>query len=247
MPNFLKRRGSLGSLFASHARERVLLAAIEARVDGGLERRSLIEALIAQLRVQAQFQPGDASWRFFLGRLLMAVGDPVEARNELEAATELDPRDPRIAAHLALWYEAALLAACGECSNVDLPPLAGPSLCANVSRFAALVDTQPVDVLAARAAEWAAVALRFRLPEEDRRFLQYHLEVMRTHPIATPVTLMASADTSSDGATTASEDACEEGRLPADDANDHLSIFSRRILTNLIDAARDIRWRSIDG
>jgi hypothetical protein len=182
MTNFLKQRGSIGSLISNHRRELVLIAGIEARVDSGLERRSLIEALVAQLRVQAQLQPGDPSWRFYLGRLMMAVGDPVEARDELEAAAALDPRDPRTAAHLALWYEAALLAACGDRSNIDLPPLAGPNLCADASRFADLDEQLTPAALASRVVDWAKIALRFRLSSEDQRFLQYHLEVAQTHP-----------------------------------------------------------------
>lgn len=187
MTNILKRRGSIGSLVGNHRRERVLIAWIEARVDAGLDRRSLIDALVAQLRQQAQLQPGDPSWRFYLGRLMMAAGDPAEARDELEAAAALDPRDPRIATHLALWYEAALRAACGERANIDLPPLAGPGLCADARRFANLdneLTPAALAGLAARSTEWARAALRFRLPVEDQRFLHYHLHVARTHPFA---------------------------------------------------------------
>ena len=184
MTNFVKRRGTSNSLIGNHRRERVLLAEIEARVDAGLDRRSLIEAIVAQLRVRAQLQPGDPSWRFYLGRLMMAAGDPAEARDELEAAAALDPRDPRIAAHLALWYEAAMLATCGERSNIALPPLAGPDLCANASRFADLDEQLTPSALAGRAAEWARAALRFRLSSEDQRYLHYHLHLARTHPFA---------------------------------------------------------------
>jgi tetratricopeptide (TPR) repeat protein len=188
MPNFFKRRGSIESLIGNHPREQQLIAEIEIRVDTGLERRGLIEAMVVELQALAVANPRDASWRFYLGRLMMAVGDPLDARDELEAATALDPRDPRITAHLAIWYHAALLAACGERSNIDLPPLAGPDLCADASRFADLNDPLPPETLAARAAEWARAALRFRLSSEDQRFLSYLLHTARTYPfsVATP-------------------------------------------------------------
>jgi hypothetical protein len=184
MTSFFKRRGSIASLVGSHPREQELIAGIEARVDAGEERRGLIEAVIAQLQALVASSPRDASWRFYLGRLMMAVGDPLEARDELEAASALDPRDPRIAAHLAIWYEAALLAACGERSNIDLPPLAGPDLCADTSRFADLDENLPPATLAARLAEWAHAALRFRLSGEDRRFLSYLLHTAKTQPFS---------------------------------------------------------------
>jgi tetratricopeptide (TPR) repeat protein len=185
MTNLFKRRGSVASLIGNHPREEQLIVGIEAQVDAGLERRSLIDAMIAQLQALAAASPADASWRFYLGRLMMAAGDPLEARDELEAAAVLDPRDPRIAAHLAIWYEAALLASCGERSNIDLPPLAGPNLCADASRFAGLDSDLPPATLAARVTEWAHAALRFRLSREDQRFLEYHLTMARTHPFAT--------------------------------------------------------------
>ncbi len=117
----------------------------------------------------------------------MAAGDPVEARYELEQAALLDPRDPRIQVHLALWYEAALLAACGDRTNVDLPALAGPWLSADAARFAEIDEALTIPALAACASELIAAALRFKLPHEDVRFLAHHMDLLRPHLIVASV------------------------------------------------------------
>jgi hypothetical protein len=181
MANLFKRRGSIGALARNHERESQLLARIEERIDAGDEPCGLIEAIIAECRVRTVSLPDDASWRLYLGRFLMAAGDPVEARYELEQAALLDPRDPRIQVHLALWYEAALLAACGDRTNIDLPGLAGPWLSADATRFAEIDEPLTIPTLAACASELFEAALRFKLPHEDVRFLEHHIDVLRAH------------------------------------------------------------------
>ena len=193
MTNLFKRRGSIGALTRNHERESQLMARIEERIDTGAEPCGLIEAIIAACRVRTVSLPDDPSWRLYLGRFLMAAGDPIEARDELEQAALLDPCDPRIPEHLALWYEAALLAACGEGANVDLPPLAGPWLSANATRFASLDETLDIPTLAARAAELFEAALRFKLPREDARFLQHHLGLVRAHLVVASMPASAPA------------------------------------------------------
>ena len=187
MNKLFKRRGTFTSLISNHKREMALFAGIEARVDAGLERGSILDAAVGQLQTLAAANPTDAAWRFHLGRVLMAAGDPLEAREELEAAAALDPRDPRIAAHLAIWYQAALLALCGDLSNIDLLPLAGPRLCANARKFAEIDEIAPAATLAERCAEWAQTASRFRLASEDHDFLQYLVQSTKDRPL--PVTI----------------------------------------------------------
>jgi hypothetical protein len=109
----------------------------------------------------------------------MASGDPAEARDELEQAALLDPRDPRITSHLALWYEAALLAATGAHANVDLPTVAGLELSADASRFANIDEPLTVDELASRALKLFDQAGRFRLPRRDVQMLRDHAEIVR--------------------------------------------------------------------
>lgn len=181
MANLFKRRGSIGALTRNRKRESELLARIEERIDAGEEPGGLIEAIISECRALIASHPGDASWRLYLGRSLMAAGDPVEARHELEQAALLDPRDPRIQVHLALWYEAALLAACDDRANVDLPALAGPWLSADAGRFAGLDEPLPIPTLAAYAVELFEVALRFKLRRDDVRFLEHHVDLLRAH------------------------------------------------------------------
>ena len=186
MTSFFKRRGSIASIGSNHERERELMARIRERHDEGQEQGGIIDAMIAECRMRVASRPADASWRFYLGRFLMAAGDPVEARDELEAAALADPLDPRIHTHLGLWYEAALLAACEERVHVDLPPLAGPHLSASAGRFARLDEQLPVAALASRAEAFFEAALRFKLPSEDARYLERHLELVRTQPFLAP-------------------------------------------------------------
>jgi hypothetical protein len=193
MVNLFKRRGSIGALTRNHQRESRLLAHVEERIDAGDEPDGLIEAIIAECRARTVSLPGDACWRLYLGRFLMAAGDPVEARYELEQAALLDPRDPRIQVHLALWYEAALLAACGDRTNVDLPALAGPWLSADATRFAEIDEPLPIPTLAGYASELFEAALRFKLPHEDVRFLEHHMNLLRSHVVVASMPASPSA------------------------------------------------------
>lgn len=186
MTSFFKRRGSISSLASNHERESALMARIRERHDDGQEQGGIIDAIIAECRMRVASQPHDAAWRFYLGRFLMAAGDPVEARDELEAAALADPLDPRIHTHLGLWYEAALLAACEERVHVDLPPLAGPHLSASAARFGRLDEQLPVAALASRAEAFFEAALRFKLPRDDARYLDRHLGLVRTRPFLAP-------------------------------------------------------------
>ncbi len=186
MTGLFKRRGSITSLGSNHERERELMARIRERHDDGEALGGSIDAVIAECRGRAVSVPAEACWRFYLGRFLMAAGDPIEARDELEAAALADPRDPRIHTHLGLWYEAALLAACEERVHVDLPPLAGPHLSADAARFASLDEDLPVAALASRAQAFFEAALRFKLPRDDVRYLERHAELVRTQVFIAP-------------------------------------------------------------
>jgi uncharacterized protein HemY len=184
MHEIFRRRGTTSSIGRILEREERLLTAVDERVESGSETHGRIEAMITACRIEAARSPEDASWRLYLGRFMMTTGDPIEARDELEAAALLDPYDPRIHTHLALWYEAALLARRGERANIDLPQLAGPSLCADASRFANLDEHLPSATLMALAAEWFKAALRLKLSREDMRYLQRHLDRTQALPSA---------------------------------------------------------------
>jgi hypothetical protein len=174
-----KPRGTAPSLTTARDAEADLVRSVEEAVDSDPTRAGLIEELMAECRSRTVARPDEPSWRFLHGRLLMAAGDPVEARDELEQAAVLDPRDPRITAHLALWYEAALFAATGAGVNVGLPSGAGPDLSADAARFAATDEYLSVELLAQRSLQLFDEALRFRLPHRDMRFLRRHAEIVR--------------------------------------------------------------------
>ncbi|MEX2227054.1 MAG: hypothetical protein WEB52_11465 [Dehalococcoidia bacterium] len=151
---------------------------IEHAVDSDPTCAGVIAELVAECRSRALARPDEASWHFLNGRLLMAAGNPLEARDELERAALLDPRDPRITAHLGLWYEAALLAATGTTTNVELPPSVGPEVSASAARFAAIEEALSVEDLAQRSLELFEQALTFRLPRRDVQFLQRHAAIV---------------------------------------------------------------------
>jgi hypothetical protein len=174
-----KPRGTVNSLTVTRDEEASLVESVELAVDSDPGRSGVLEELVAECRSRSVARPDEASWHFLHGRLLMAAGDPSEARDELEQAALLDPRDPRITAHLALWYEAALLAATGAQANVDLPGVAGLDLSADAFRFAHIDEPLTVDELAKRALKLFDQAMRFRLPRRDIQFLREHVEIVR--------------------------------------------------------------------
>jgi hypothetical protein len=180
-----KTGGSFRSLRQSHKRERELIAFVEDSIDAGELTGGLLEELIAECRSRSVAEPQEASWRFLLGRFLTATGDPLEAHEALEAAAELDRGDPRITAHLGIWYQAAFLAVCGERANVDLPAFeAGPALTAGVASFAGIADV-PASALASRAEALLRASRRFAMNGRDSRFIDAHVSDVRALPIHT--------------------------------------------------------------
>ena len=174
-----KPRGTVNSLSAARDEEIQLVETVELAVDSDPTRAGVLAELVAECRSRSIARPDEASWHFLHGRLLMAAGDPSDAREELEQAALADPRDPRITAHLALWYEAAVLAAIGAQTNVDLPSVAGIDLSANAARFARADEPLTLDELSQRAMKLFDRTLRFRLPRRDVMFLRSHMEVVR--------------------------------------------------------------------
>jgi hypothetical protein len=177
--NVFKRRGTASSLSATRPDEQSMIGAVEHAVDSDPSCAGLIAELVAECRSRSVARPNEPSWHFLHGRFLMAAGDPFEARDELEQAALLDPHDPRVTAHLALWYEAALLAATGATTNVGLPPLLGPEVSASAARFAATPEALGIDELARRALQLFEQAEKFRLPRQDLRFLRRHAAAVR--------------------------------------------------------------------
>jgi tetratricopeptide (TPR) repeat protein len=177
--SLFKPRGTVSSLSAARSEERSMVRLVEQAVDSDPHCAGVIAELAAECRSRAVARPDEASWRFLHGRLLMAAGNALEAREELERAALLDPRDPRITAHLALWYEAALLAATGMQVNVELPPAPGPDISASAIRFAAIDEPLRVEEMAERALQLFEQALRFRLPRRDLHFLRRHAANVR--------------------------------------------------------------------
>lgn len=174
-----KPRGTTGGLTTVHSHESNLAQMIERVVDSDPARSGVIAELASECQSRTVARPTEACWHFLQGRYLMACGDPLDARDALERAAVLAPRDPRITVHLALWYEAAVLAATGATQNVELPSAAGPDLSASAARFAKIDEPLTVDEMAQRAIELFDATLRFRLPSRDRKFVKRHLEVVR--------------------------------------------------------------------
>lgn len=168
MTLFLKRKGSVRSLSSARPREAALVAEIEALVEADPYRGGLLAELIAACRARAAQSANDASWPFLLGRFLMAGGEAEEAREALRRASMLDPRDPRIALHRAIWHQAALFAACGLRENIEMPDICGPSLSADGTGFAAVSRQHPPQQLLLGAIELLDEAARYRLPPRDR-------------------------------------------------------------------------------
>jgi len=177
--NVFKSRGTASSLSATRPDEVEMVRRVEQAVDADPHCAGLIAELVAECRSRSVARPKEPSWHFLHGRLLMAAGNPIEAREALEQAALLDPHDPRITAHLALWYEAALLAATGATTNVELPGAAGPALSASAARFAADSDALSVAEFASRALQLFDRTLAFRLPKHDVRFLRRHAAIVR--------------------------------------------------------------------
>ncbi len=178
-----KRRGTTTSLSHIERRERDLVVHVEAGIDDGSRTGGLIEEIISECRARILVQAEDPSWRLLLGRFLMAAGEPLEARDELEAAAVLNPRDPRISAHLALWYKAALLAASGERANIDLPAGPGPQLTVDVRAFAALDEVLAPATLASRVTQLIDATLKFALRGADERMLKQHRASVMLPPV----------------------------------------------------------------
>jgi hypothetical protein len=174
-----KRRGSIGSLRKWHSREWELIARVEAGIDSRQLHGAVLEEIIAEARSRAAAEPEEASWKFILGRYLMAAGSPEEALDALEEAGLLEPQDPRIAAHLGLWYESAFQAAWGDWSNVELPAADGPAVTSHVAAFDRFEHGLRPATLAARAEECFRAALRFSLPGDDVRFLRRHIKAVQ--------------------------------------------------------------------
>ena len=181
-----KRRGTTNSLSHIERREGDLVAHIERGIDDRTRSGGLIEEIIAECRARTLTQPEDASWRFLLGRCLMAVGEPMEARDELEAAAVLAPRDPRVSAHLAFWYEAASLAAAGGHANVELPAGAGPELTVRLSAFLDIQESLSPAALATRATAFIDATLRFALRGRDVAMLKHRRQSLMVSPIDVP-------------------------------------------------------------
>lgn len=187
--NVFKTRGTVRSLSTARPDEIAMVGAIEEVVDADPTSGGLIAELIAECRSRSVARPHEPSWHFLRGRYLMASGSPAEAREALERASRLDPDDPRVTVHLALWYEAALLATTGATANVELPAAAGPDVSASATRFAAHRDSLATSELATRALEQFERTLRFRLPRRDARFVQRHAAIVRDHAASVDVRL----------------------------------------------------------
>jgi len=184
---FRRPRPNPRSLTAVLEAEREAISSVERAVDVDPTRAGLLAEMIAECRRRAAARPDDGSWHFLQGRLLMAAGDAMEAREELEVAAMLRPRDVRVTAHLALWYEAALMAATGANTNVELPEAAGPEISANAARFAKLDEPLAVDEIAGRALKLFEAALRYKLPAPDVRFLRRHVADVRDRALSEDV------------------------------------------------------------
>lgn len=169
-----KRRGITSSLSHVEARERDLVSDVERALDAGRLHGGLIREIIAEARRRTVRYPSDASWPYLLGRGLMAVGEPGEAREQLEVAAVLSPRDPRITAHLALWYAAACLAASGDYTNLEMPGGAGPELTVHTRAFAHLDEPLSATTLASRVTQFIDATLRFSLRARDEQMLKSH-------------------------------------------------------------------------
>ncbi len=178
-----KRKPSIQGLTRVRGSEASLIALVESRVDSGAATGGLIEEIVAECRSRVVALPADASWRFLVGRFLMAAGDPIEARDELEQAILLDPLDPRVPAHLGIWYETALVARRGGASNIDLPVLPGPVVSADASKFGLLDERLAPELLRKRSLEFFDAAARFSLPRADARFLRQHIAHTRGLPL----------------------------------------------------------------
>ena len=167
-----KKHGTSSSLGHMQRRERELIERIERSIDEGSRTGGLIEEIVRECRARAMAQPTEASWRYLLGRFLMAAGSPLEARDELEAAAVLRPCDPRIPAHLAIWYAAAFAACTGEQLHLDLPQSIGPGLTVDARAFASIDERMNAAALSARCTQFADVALRFAMRGSDARSLK---------------------------------------------------------------------------
>jgi hypothetical protein len=172
--NLWKRRGITSSLAHVESRERELIADVERGLDAGRLSGGLLREIVAEARARTRRFPGDASWPYLLGRFLMAIGEPIEAREQLESAALLAPRDPRISAHLALWYAAAYLAASGDYTNLEMPPGAGPEITVDVRAFDRIDEPLPATALASRVTQYVDATLRFSLRAGDARMLKRH-------------------------------------------------------------------------
>jgi hypothetical protein len=181
-----KHRGTTNSLSHVERRERDLIAHVERGIDEGIRHGGLIEEIVTECRARILIQPDDASWRFLLGRFLMATGQPADARDELEAAAMLNPRDPRVSAHLALWYEAAFLAASSGRSTVELPSGAGPEITVDVRAFGDLDEVLPAATLASRVMQLVDATLKFSLRGADQRMLKTHRASVIPAPVEAP-------------------------------------------------------------
>jgi len=177
--HLFKSRGTASSLSATRPDEVDMVQAVEQVVDSNPNCAGVIAELVAECRSRSVARPHEPSWHFLQGRFLMAAGNPLDARDALEQAALLDPNDPRVAAHLALWYEAALLAATGATANVELPAAAGPDVSASAARFTAESDYLSVEELASRALQLFGRTLAFRLPARDVRFIRRHEAIVR--------------------------------------------------------------------
>ena len=172
--NLWKRRGITNSLSHVEARERELVLDIERGLDTGRLTGGLLREIATEARARSRRFPGDASWPFLLGRCLMATGEPIEAREQLEAAALLSPRDPRISAHLALWYAAAYLAASGDYANLEMPPGAGLGITVDVRAFDRIDEPLSPAALASRLTQYVDATLRFSLRASDAEILKRH-------------------------------------------------------------------------
>jgi hypothetical protein len=169
-----RRRGITSSLSHVEAREHELVSDIESALDAGRLTGGLLREIVTEARARSRRFPGDASWPFLLGRCLMAIGEPVEARERLEAAALVSPRDPRISAHLALWYAAAYFAASGDYANLEMPPGAGPEITVDVRAFNGIDEPLSPAALASRVTQYVDATLRFSLRARDAQMLKRH-------------------------------------------------------------------------
>lgn len=188
MMELWKKRGTSPSLGHMHRHERELVEHVERGIDEGTRSGGLIEEIMLECRARAATRPTDASWRFMLGRFLLATGSPLEAQDELEAAAVLDPRDPRISAHLAAWYAAAFAAATGECNQVDLPAGAGPDLIADIAAFARTEERANLASLSARCLQFIEVTRKFAISGSDQRALEALRDIVRLAPVEAQAT-----------------------------------------------------------